>query len=133
VVDPGNSMQHVSDSYSREREALSLFIVLLEREHEALIDPDAETLQSLIREKLALIQDLDALRDKRVAGNSAADQQALADIRNLTVAAQKLNDINSRLLATQRAHCEARLQALRNNSALATVYGADGLRSHTNG
>ena len=119
--------------YAREREALSQFIVLLEREHEALLEPDAETLQELISEKLALIRDLDVLRDKRVAGSSPADQQALADIRNLTAAAQKLNDINSRLLVTQRAHCEARLQALRNNSALATVYGADGLSIRTNG
>lgn len=114
--------------YAREREALSRFIVLLEREHEALIEPDAEILQGLAREKLALIQELDMLRDRRVAGHGPAEQQALADIRNLTVAAQKLNDINTHLLATQRAHCEARLQVLRNNTALASVYGADGLR-----
>lgn len=118
--------------YVREREALSHFIELLEREHRALIEPDAETLQALIREKLALIQVLGRLRDTRVADSSPAGQQALADIRNLTMAAQGLNDINMRLLASQRAHCEARLQALRNNSALATVYGADGLRFSAN-
>lgn len=116
----------------REREALSRFIELLEREHQALIEPDAETLQDLIREKLTLIQDLGRLRDTRIADSSPAGLQALADIRNLTVAAQRLNDINTRLLASQRAHCEARLQALRNNSALATVYGADGLRFSAN-
>ena len=116
-----------------EREALSLFIVLLEREHEALIELDTETLQGLISEKLTLIHDLDVLRDKRVSGKSAADQQALSDVRNLTIAAQNLNDINARLLAAQRVQCEARLQALRNNSALATVYGSDGLSIRTNG
>jgi flagellar biosynthesis/type III secretory pathway chaperone len=114
--------------FASEREALSHFIVLLEREHEALIEPDADTLQGIVHEKLALIQLLDGLRGKRIADGSPAGQQALADIRNLTVAAQRLNDINSRLLASQRALCEARLQTLRNNNALATVYGADGLR-----
>lgn len=127
MADPISNTRFDAGPYAREREALSRFIVLLEREHEALIEPDAETLQNLIRDKLALIQDLDGLRDRRIAGNSPAEQQALADIRNLTVAAQKLNDINTRLLATQRAHCEARLQTLRNNTALASVYGADGL------
>ncbi len=121
-------MQPDAGPYAREREALSHFIVLLEREHQALIEPDAETLQGLVREKLALIQTLDGLRGTRIADASPAGRQALADIRNLTVAAQRLNDINTRLLASQRAHCEARLQALRNNNALATVYGADGLR-----
>lgn len=126
-------MQPDSGPYALERDALSRFIALLERERLALIEPDADTLQALTREKLALLQDLDRLRDKRAASGSAGENRVLAEIRVLTATAQRLNDINTRLLATQRAHCEARLQALRNNSALATVYGADGLHSRANG
>ena len=126
-------MQPDAGPFAQERDALSRFVALLERERQALVEPDAETLETLTREKLALLQNLDGLRDKRATSGNAGEKRALAEIRVLTTTAQRLNDINSRLLVTQRAHCEARLQALRNNNALATVYGADGLRIRTHG
>ena len=133
MAEPARTKAPASGPYALERDALSRFVELLERERLALLEPDADTLQALTREKLQLLQDLDRLRDKRAGSGKAGETEALAEIRALTTAAQRLNDINTRLLATQRTHCEARLKALRNNSALATVYGADGLHIRANG
>lgn len=126
-------MAPASGPFAPERDALSRFVALLERERAALLEPDADTLQALTREKMQLLQELGRLRDKRAAGGNGGDQAALTEIRALTASAQRLNDLNTRLLATQRTYCEARLQTLRNNSALATVYGADGLSVRANG
>lgn len=114
--------------HAEERDALSRFVALLEREREALVEPDPDTLNSLVADKLALLQMLDRLRDSRIPREDAAGRRALAEIRMLATAAQRLNDLNTRLLAVQRSQCEARLQTLRNNNALASVYGADGRR-----
>lgn len=116
-----------SPGFGAEIAALTALIELLDRERSALTSLEVDDLRDIGDAKRRALLQLDGLRQVRPqALSSTVERGAWQQVQTLVATAKRLNDVNSRLLNSQRALCEARIQALRSRAALDRVYNADG-------
>jgi flagellar biosynthesis/type III secretory pathway chaperone len=118
-------MPNTARAGTTPREAIRAFIALLERECEALTQPQAaahaDGLEAIAGEKQSLTRELQAL----CARAGQAELKADREFRSMVERARQLNDGNAKLLTMQRGFCESRLHLLRGGDANAT-YRANG-------
>ncbi len=133
-----------------ERDALKVFVTLLETEQQALIEGNTEQLLALSSSKIQAVQELNKLANARkddllTHGAEIKDRgitswlQAEAkgslpvwqDIQKLVAQMQNVNRTNGTLIQTKLRHNQQALAVLL-NAAKSTygLYGADGLPHH---
>lgn len=110
-----------------EHAALRQFVALLEREQAELASPRAETLERIVAEKQALVDELQQLATQRPALKAASLpaplRHHLAQITAAAAQAQRLNEVNARLLALHEQACRARVQVLTAGAPTSHTYG----------
>jgi flagella synthesis protein FlgN len=129
-----------------EHQTLEALVAVLEREQQALIHADTDTLTALLAEKQPLVNQMNtygAARNKalaaaglaaddtgmRAALAQAADAQAEAHwnrLLELTARAKELNRVNGVLINKQLTHTQGAINALNPQGSGNAVYGPDG-------
>lgn len=126
MLDRKPALRGGSAGFGTEITALTALIALLDRERSALTSVAVDDLRDIGDAKRRALLQLDALRQIRPQTLAPAERASWEEVQTLVATAKRLNDVNTRLLNSQRALCEARIQALRSRAALDRVYNADG-------
>jgi len=111
-----------------ERDAVRAFVALLEREEDALVRGNLDSLATLTPDKASQCALLEQFETRRIAsGQSAADDPVWLEILDLARRARDLNRTNGIMLQQRSRLAESALRVLLGSARESATYGPDGM------